>query len=235
MRRRRETELMDDPNVDQRAHRLALAALRRSNRWLGCDAVLVRTLAAIAPAREARLLEIGAGGGGLIEALADHDRKMEGRYRLIGLDRSLFAIADAQAHIEKATIASGPVFAFVAGDALRLPFASQSVDVAICSLLLHHFDPDDAVRLLQEAARVARHGVVIGDLDRSALAWLLTCVATRLMSRSRIFHVDGPRSVRAAYRPTEVLRLAEQAGLATAIVRNNFPFRWTMIWQRKAP
>lgn len=225
---------MDDPNVDQHAHRAALAALRRSNRWLGIDALLVKTVATIVPTCEVRFLEVGVGGGGLIEALAAHGRKTQGQHRLIGLDRSPFAIANARAHLRQSQTALNQPVEFAVGDALQLPFADQSVDFVICSLLLHHFDPEDAVRLLQEAARVARHAVVIGDLDRSTLAWLLTWIVTRLISRSRLFHVDGPRSVRAAYRPAELLRLAIQAGLRTATVRKVFPFRWTMIWQREA-
>jgi ubiquinone/menaquinone biosynthesis C-methylase UbiE len=248
MRRRREPELMDDPNADPRAHRSALAALRRSNRWLGFDAVLVKKFAAMAPAGEVSMLEIGSGGGGFIEALAAYDQKTAGRrqangkrqtngqLRLIGVDRSRFAISDAQAHLGKSIVGSGhKAFSLVAGDALRLPFGDRSADVVVCALLLHHFDPAGAVRLLREAARVARHAVVIGDLDRSSAAWLLTWVVTRLMSRSRLFHVDGPRSVRAAYRPAEALRLAAQAGLAAANVRAVFPFRWTLVWRREAP
>lgn len=234
MRRQREPELMDDPNVDQRAHRTALAALRRSNRWLGVDPLLVKTVDAIAPTNETRILEVGAGGGGLVKALVAHSRKTQGQYRLIGLDRSPFAIANAQNHLGQSQNSLSHAARFAAGDALQLPFADQSIDIVICSLLLHHFDEDDAVRLLQEAARVARRAVVIADLDRSAPAWLLTWVVTRIMSRSRLFHVDGPRSVRAAYRPTEALQLAARAGLATAMVRRVFPFRWTMIWQREA-
>lgn len=218
---------MDDPNVDQGAHRAALAALRRSNRMLGVDAQLVDLVAAVAPPGDARVLELGTGGGGLLAALATHFRQTQRQYRLVGLDRSPFALANAQTYI-----GAGQASEFAVGDALRLPFADRAVDVVICSLLLHHFDQEDAIRLLQEASRVACHAVIVGDLDRTPLAWSLTWLVTRLMSRSRLFHVDGPRSVRAAYRPAEALELAARAGLATATLRKVFPFRWTMIWRR---
>lgn len=227
MRRRREPELMDDPNVDQGAHRAALAALRRSNRMLGVDTQLVDVVAAVAPPGDARFLELGTGGGGLLAALATHFRRTQRQYRLVGLDRSPFALANAQTYV-----GAGQASEFVVGNALQLPFADRAVDVVICSLLLHHFDPEDAIRLLQEASRVACHAVVVGDLDRTPLAWSLTWLVTRLMSRSRLFHIDGPRSVRAAYRPAEALELAARAGLATATLRKVFPFRWTMIWRR---
>ncbi|GJM23969.1 MAG: hypothetical protein DHS20C16_03840 [Phycisphaerae bacterium] len=230
LHRRREPELMDDPHVDQCEHRAALAALRRSNRWLGADSKIVDVVASFTHSRETRVLELGSGGGGLIAALMAHSRRTQRETRCVGLDRSPFAISDAQSHVGAAQTTE-----FVVGNALQLPFASQSIEVVVCSLLLHHFDPEEATKLLKEASRVASKAVVVSDLDRTALAWLVTWTATRLMSRSRLFRVDGPLSVRAAFRPAEALDLATGAGMARATVRKAFPFRWMMIWRREAP
>jgi SAM-dependent methyltransferase len=46
-------------------------------------------------------------------------------------------------------------------DGLRLPFADRSWDTVMFCDVLHH--TDDPIVLLREAARVARHGVVIKD------------------------------------------------------------------------
>ena len=63
-------------------------------------------------------------------------------------------------------------------DALRLPFADESVDIVLCSQLLHHFEDELAVALLRELDRVARHRVIVSDLRRSWLAasgiWLVS-------------------------------------------------------------
>lgn len=221
---------MDDPQVDPRAHRAALAALRRSNRLLQFDAHLARAVAEVAPGDGARIVELGTGGGGLLEALRFRFNGSPRPPLLIGTDRSPFALTDARAYLAAVQSAR-----FVAGDAMRLPFADRSLDVVVCSLLLHHFDSDGAIRFLQEAARVACRAVIVGDLNRNRLAWAMTWLFTRLTSRSRIFHVDGPRSVRAAYRPEEVRALTNAAGLRMATVQPSFPFRWIMIWQREQP
>jgi ubiquinone/menaquinone biosynthesis C-methylase UbiE len=115
---------------------------------------------------------------------------------------------------------------------LRLPIADHGVDVVTCSLFLHHFDEPEVIMILQEACRVARRAIVVGELVRSRSAWLLTCLVTRLMSRSWIFHVDGPRSVRAAFRANELRNLAGQAGLLPVTVKRVFPFRYVMTWRR---
>src|SRR5262249_34208718 len=141
---------------------------------------------------------------------------------LIGLDRNPHATVRE----------NGDILDFLVGDARFIPLADSAVDVVTCSLFLHHLDPPDVVGVFREAARVARRGVVAGDVTRSWPAWLITWIMTRVLSRSRFFHVDGPRSVRAAYTPGELLSLARSAGLADARVRRTFPFRMILTWQK---
>jgi ubiquinone/menaquinone biosynthesis C-methylase UbiE len=126
----------------------------------------------------------------------------------------------------------GEAIRCLCADARRIPISNDSVDVVISSLFLHHFDEPDAVRVLREAARVTRKGLVVGDLSRSKLALALTWLTTRAISRSRVFHVDGTRSVQAAYKPEELLALAKRAGLEGARIRKQFPFRLVLIWQK---
>ena len=73
--------------------------------------------------------------------------------------------------------------------------------------------------------------MVIEDLSRSRLALVLTWLTTRTISRSRVFHVDGVRSVRAAFRPGELAALAKRAGLDGVQIRKQFPFRFVLIWR----
>ncbi len=42
----------------------------------------------------------------------------------------------------------------------------------LCSLALHHFSDEDAVRVLRHAASLARRHVLVSDLRRSALGTL---------------------------------------------------------------
>src|SRR3712207_7032884 len=49
-----------------------------------------------------------------------------------------------------------PGIEFAVADARCLPFDDGAFDVATCSLLLHHLEPDDATATLKEMRRVAR-------------------------------------------------------------------------------
>jgi len=236
MQRLRENELMDDPGVDRGLHEHALAALNRINNLLGAHGRLYRDLARLGNPRQASMVDLGAGGGGFLGYVARRRGQEEHALRgaaapdfskggpdacppaLIGVDISHFALTRAL-HWQGSDVQG------IVGDVHRLPLADRSIDLVTCQLLLHHFDEPEVVVILREAARVARRGVVIADLTRSRLA-------THAVSRSPIFHQDGPRSVRAAYRPRELAALAEQAGLAGASVRSIFPFRMVLIWRK---
>jgi len=78
----------------------------------------------------------------------------------------------------------------------------------------------------------ARHLVVVSDLRRTRLGYLFAWVGCRLLSRSRVFHVDGTRSVEAAFTMDEARRLAERAGLAGARIVARWPQRFLLTWRR---
>ena len=59
----------------------------------------------------------------------------------------------------------------VAGDALDPPIRAGSVDVALCSLVLHHLPEDAVVRMLGRLAELARLGFVVSDFRRGRFAW----------------------------------------------------------------
>ena len=95
--------------------------------------------------------------------------------------------------------------------------------MAVSVLTLHHLDPDAAARCLREMRDVARTAVIVNDLSRGRIAWLLVWIATRLFGRHPISRHDGPLSVRRAYSVDELQVLAEKARLAGVTIRR-FPF-----------
>ena len=213
---------MDGGDITETDHAHALRSLNRLGRLLGTDRQLSRCLARFGD--DPSVLDLGCGGCGFLAHLARR-RNSDGRTLLIGLDRSRFALKCAIAW-------HSPTIAWMSADARKIPLADSSIDVVTCSLFLHHFDAEEVVAILREAARVARRGIVFSDLARSPLAWILTWIMTRLLSRSWIVHIDGPRSVRAAYRKNELADLARAAGLKDAAVQPRFPFRLILSWQK---
>jgi 2-polyprenyl-3-methyl-5-hydroxy-6-metoxy-1,4-benzoquinol methylase len=105
-------------------------------------------------------------------------------------------------------------------------------DAIICSLFLHHLDENEASHLLRQMADSARYLLLVNDLERSRLGYVLATLGARALTRSRVVHVDGPLSVRAALSTTEALDLAERAGLKGSTVVRRWPCRYLLKWRR---
>src|SRR3954471_21714703 len=54
----------------------------------------------------------------------------------------------------------------VVADAFALPFRDSSYDVVSCALFLHHLEPEQIDIFLRESLRVAKHAVIVNDLQR---------------------------------------------------------------------
>ncbi len=235
-RRDRQPELMDDPDLEPDRHRRALAGLARLNRISGSGRLVwsaLRDLVVQGGAAPLRVLDIATGGGDVPLALVRCARRAGVKIEVDGGDVSPTALAAARAAAERSASGRGgavPV-RFFPLDALRetLP---RGYDAVVCSLFLHHLSEESAVQLLAAMAAAARRRVVVNELRRSPVNAALVTAAARLVTRSRIVHVDGLRSVRAAFSPRELRALARRAGLGGAVVKSRFPCRMLLTWDR---
>jgi 2-polyprenyl-3-methyl-5-hydroxy-6-metoxy-1,4-benzoquinol methylase len=224
-----EAELMDDPQLDRSAHIGALRGMTRIH-------VASRTSAAVWPwiRREAgsvtgplRVLDIATGGGDLPLDLAHLARREGLAVEVSGCDISTRAIGWARLRARRAGI---PV-RFFRLNALAGPLP-DAYHVMTSGLFLHHLAEPQVVTLLDAMAKAVSRGVLVDDLRRSRTGLWLARLATHALSRSPIVHLDGPRSVRAAFTSTELLRLAGQAGLAGADIVPHWPQRHLLVWRR---
>lgn len=228
--RKLEPERMDQPGLDPELHQQALAGLQRVNAISGTAGVLwpeIRRLAARLK-RPIRMLDVGCGGGDVILSLAGRARRRGLDLRVDGCDISPVALRCAG---ERARGGGFDRVSFFELDALRQPLP-EGYDVIACSLFLHHFSDADAGQLLKKMAAAARHLVLVSDLRRGAAGYALAWLGCRLLTRSPVVHVDGPRSVAAAFTETEFKALAAASGLTGAIVRRRWPQRLLLVWER---
>lgn len=223
-------EIMDDPALDPALHEGALRGLGRINRFSGSAGMMWPTIEKLCAHRKypLRVLDLACGGGDVLIALARKAAKLSCPVQWLGCDMSPVALDFARGQAE----AAGVEIEFRQIDVFQNPLPNQ-LDLAMNSLFMHHLDESQAVAVLQ-AMSASAQTVLINDLRRSALAHAVTVAGTRLLSRSPVVHVDGPRSVQAAWTPNEFKTLADRAGLAGANVSNRFPWRMLMHWQRPA-
>lgn len=191
------------------------------NAWLGGVRATITEVDRL-PVTPRTILDVGTGGGDMPLALLDHLHSRGSAASCVALDRSTSALDAAAERARGRTD-----IAFVRGDALSLPYYDRTFDLVTCNLALHHFDPPDVVRALAEMGRVGRD-VIVNDLRRSALGWMLACAVFPLFTRNRLTLHDGPLSVRRAYSPDEVRAFARDAGWTRAAVRTHFAARMTL-------
>ena len=115
-------------------------------------------------------------------------------------------------------------------DAFHLPFAPASFDLIHCSLFLHHFQDDAVIELLRCFGRVARRQVIVCDLERHPLAYYFLPATKWLFHWHPITLHDGPVSVKAAFKASELREFASAAGLSNIHVSAHRPaFRLCLI------
>ena len=213
--------------------RESLSDISRINRWLGGRVALRRFLfprmRQAGTKRRLRILDVGTGSAAVPLEIARWARRHEIRVEIVALDNNRRHL-----NIARENVSAYEEIQLLAADVTALPFPPASFDFVLSMLFLHHFSDEGVTSILREASRVARMGIVIGDLTRSRVAWITTWLATHATSRSRVFHVDGPRSVRAAFRPAELKSLTQYAGLRNATVARRFPFRMILVWKKEA-
>jgi 2-polyprenyl-3-methyl-5-hydroxy-6-metoxy-1,4-benzoquinol methylase len=230
-RRQRERELMDEPGLDPRDHQRALAGLRRVNFFSHSSGLVWGPIRALAKERSPdplRVLDLASGGGDVALGVARRASRAGVPLQIDGCDLSATAVDYAR---HQALLGCYDRVGFFKLDVLRdrLP---QGYDVVMCSLFLHHLSEEEVVALLRNMADCAKSLVLVNDLLRSRLGYALAWLGCRLLTRSPIVHVDGPRSVAAAFTSDEALGLAQTAGLTNVTISHHWPQRFLLRWRR---
>ena len=226
--RRDAAELMDQPGIGGAELAANLRDIRRVNRYLGGAAVVLRHLPALIadlPERHAiTILDLATGSADIPVAVVRWARRRDRPIRVIASD-----VSDAMLSQAARQVAGCPEITLARHDARRVALPDQSADVVLCSLALHHFAPDEAVLVLREMDRLARHGWIVNDLVRSRLGYGAAWMAAHLTTRNRLTRHDAPLSVLRAYTPNELAGLLRQAGIHDAVIARHRWFRMAAV------
>ncbi|MBI1348622.1 methyltransferase domain-containing protein [bacterium] len=229
--RRRIPELMDAPDLGEREHRLALVGLKRVNAISRSDAILwptIQQLASQSSTRPLRILDLACGGGDVLCRLAARGMRAGVSLEIHGCDRSETALAASRELVESHELSNVELFSLDV-QRERIP---DDYDVIMCSLFLHHLDALEVVDLLHRMSQSTRQCLLANDLRRTTFGYLAAWVGCRLLTRSHIVHVDGPRSVAGAFSCEEIRDLAMKAGLSSIRLTTHWPQRFLLRWDR---
>jgi 2-polyprenyl-3-methyl-5-hydroxy-6-metoxy-1,4-benzoquinol methylase len=227
MKRRDRPEAMDGRDLDPDLLADDLRNLEVLNRLFGGRGVIQRRvlplLGQMPPGREITALDVGSGAGDLCRALVDGCRSAHQPVQLLSLDAhpqiQQFARENLRAY---------PEVRFVRGDGGSIPLGTDTVDMSVCTLALHHFPAPEAKSLLAELRRVSRGWTVVSDLSRSRIAYAGVWTATRF-TPNPMTRFDGPVSVERAFTAGELMAMAAEAGWVNPKLHREPWFRMTLI------
>jgi SAM-dependent methyltransferase len=226
-RRRRGFEHLDDPDTEPALRERSLRDVRRANALLGGAQAVLAELRSMLPAlrgHPATLLDVGTGLGD-IPARA---RRVAARG---GVALTTFGVDEAEV-LARASL--GQLHACACADARRLPFPDASVDVVICSQVLHHFEDAEIPVVLAELSRVARRFVIVSDIRRSWLAAAGLWLVAWPLGFHPVSRHDGVTSVLRGFTPRELARHVGEATGRAPVVRRRLGFRVTATWSPRA-
>jgi hypothetical protein len=213
-------ELLDSDSGTPEEINASLADLRMINRNFGGRATtlaMVEQVAKAIGANQLSLLEVAAGSGDVPRYAV---RQLEAR----GVRLNVTLLDRCPSHV-------GNGGRSVVGNALALPFHDGSFDLVSSGLFVHHLEPEEVVRFVNEGLRVCRRAVIINDLIRHPLH-LAMVLAGSLLYRSRLTRHDAPASVRRAYTINEMRDMLPGTTAARVEISRHYLFRMgVIVWK----
>ena len=214
-------ELMDRPQPVTRELERDLANLRSLNRWFGSHRLVRHFLRRwLKPNGKARILDVATGSGDIPRLIVDHARQQNLSVHVDAIDQQESTIEIARrlsTDYPEIDFSCANLFEWNSSLGLKLDgFKPSSLpepyDMVFCSLALHHFSNDDAVRVLQKCRELSTACVLVADLRRARwLSWAVSLV-TATIYRDQMTKTDARLSAARAFSFGEMRELAERAG-----------------------
>ena len=219
-----EPELMDRPQPVSAELERDLKNLRQLNRWFGSHRLILRFLRRwIKPGDRVRVVDLATGSGDIPRVIVDYARKIGAKVQVDALDRQ-----SATLEIARRLSAGYPEISYVEANLLEWQ-PSDRYDIVLCSLVLHHFSDEDAVRVLRRCRELSQRFVLVSDLRRGWLATAGVYLLTALVFHEPMTKYDARLSAARAFSFAELADLSRKAGWRKFAYKK-FRFARQAIW-----
>jgi 2-polyprenyl-3-methyl-5-hydroxy-6-metoxy-1,4-benzoquinol methylase len=217
-------ELMDRPQPVSAELERDLENLRQLNRWFGSYRLVLHFIRRwIKRGDQLRIVDLATGSGDIPRLIVDVARKLAATVKIDAIDRQ-----SATLEVARRLSADYPEISFVEANLIEFA-APQGYDIVLCSLALHHFSEENAVRVLRRCRELSRKFVLVSDLRRGWLATAGVYLLTALIFREPMTKYDGRLSAARAFSFAELDELARKAGWEN-FGHRSFRFARQAIW-----
>lgn len=228
--RSNEEEIMDDLDMSGKVLEEALDALNQINWWLGGNEVLkvgIKKIIQQTPSlknKTIRIADVGCGGGDGLRSIAKWAKKNNINVELIGIDANQFTIDYARQHsLDFKNIQ------YKKEDILAKDFNYKNYDIVVFALFLHHFTDEEQLQFVQKCWRDDVQVVLINDLHRHWLAYVLFQLVCFVFRASQMVQYDGSLSIKKSFKRADFQQLIKKSKASNASVQWKWAFRWQAI------
>ncbi|MDX1762658.1 MAG: methyltransferase, partial [Christiangramia sp.] len=106
-------------------------------------------------------------------------------------------------------------------------------DVLLCTLTMHHFKDQQIIELLNKFESVAKLGVVINDLHRSKLAYVLFQAFCAVFVNNEIARKDGLVSILRGFKKTDLHNYKNKMNGSKHSIQWKWAFRYQWVIQKE--
>ncbi len=212
MKKSYELELLDTGEYAAEEYTDCLEKLGKIGHILGGDEAGLDAFKAFSPSS---ILDVGCGGGYFSALLA----KQYPEAQVTGIDLSEEAIAFAKR--------TQPELANLHFEVQKEKSLAglEPVDIVTATLVCHHMNDAELVLFLREAQSLAKQKVILNDLHRSPIAYLLFDIISPRF-KNRLITQDGLLSIRRGFTRREWKDHLTAAGISHYQVKWRWGFRW---------
>lgn len=226
-----ETEIMDDFSLKGDELREALDKIAKINQLLGGNKLILNGLKKLLHQTDKNkiitIVDVGCGNGDMLRKIAHFGVKNDFQFNLIGIDANEFTIN----HARKLSTDYNNI-SYLCEDVFTMNVENLNCDIIICTLTLHHFKEDEIVQILHLFKKATSLGIVINDLQRSALSYRLfqlLCVTFELNKMSR---EDGLTSILRGFKKQELIAFSEKLNFKKYSIHWKWAFRYQWIIEK---
>ena len=221
-------EIMDDFALEGEILRDALDKIAKINQFLGGNKLTLQSVQSLIDKinldKEYTIIDIGCGNGDMLRTLADFALKNNLNFKLIGIDANAYTVS----HAEKLSM-NYPNISYQCKDVFQNNFNDLRYDIVVCTLTLHHFKDDEILNLITIFNNNANIGVVINDLQRSAIAYRLFQVLCFVFQLNKMSKDDGLVSILRGFKKVELENFSKKLGLKQYSIHWKWAFRYQWI------
>lgn len=226
--RSNEQELMDDPKLSSALLAEALQDISRANRLLGGNSITLNaTYQLILQERKQKhftIVDVGCGDGTQLRELAIFLRKKKISFSLIGVD-----INEKSLEIGRSMSTSFPEISFRNHDILQMTKEDIDCDIILTTLTLHHFTDQEILVFLQQFYKLCSIGIVINDLQRSRLAYVLFKIFSLFLIKGPVAKNDGLVSIQRGFKKIELHTFSKKLAFSRSTITWKWAFRYLWV------